>query len=66
LIENDLVAVNKNSSRNKVMKNKISQFPALSLAVAAMLAILGAPSADPANAGLRCKFDLPLDRPLNP
>ena len=48
------------------MKNKISQFPALSLAVAAMLAILGAPSAAPANAGLRCKFDLPLDRPLNP
>jgi hypothetical protein len=66
LIENDLVAVNKNSSRNKVMKNKISQFPALTLAVAAMLAILSAPSADPANAGLRRKFDLPLDRPLNP
>src|ERR1019366_9190634 len=43
-IGNDLVKQNKNSSssRNKVMKNKISQFPALSLAVAAMLAILNA------------------------
>ena len=24
------------------------------------------PWTDPANAGMRCKFDLPLDRPLNP
>ena len=48
------------------MKNKISQFPPLSLAVVAMLAILSAPSADLANAGMRRKFDLPLDRPLNP
>jgi WD40 repeat protein len=45
LIENDLVKQNKNSSssRNKVMKNKISQFPALSLAVAAMLSVFNAP-----------------------
>ena len=48
------------------MKNKISRFPALGLADMAMLAILNAPSTDPANAGLRRKFNLPLDRPLNP
>jgi hypothetical protein len=24
------------------------------------------PFTDPANAGMRCKFDMPLDRPLNP
>jgi hypothetical protein len=40
LIENDLVKQNKNSSssRNKVMKNKISQFPALGIAAVALLA----------------------------
>jgi hypothetical protein len=43
------------------MKNKNRRFPAL-----AMPAILNAPSTDPANAGMRRKFDLPLDRPLNP
>ena len=59
LIGNDLVAVNKNS-RSKIMKNKISQFPALGLA------ILNAQFTDLANAGMRRKFDLPLDRPLNP
>ena len=48
------------------MKNKISRFPALSLAVVAMLAFLNAQSTDPANAGMRRKFDLPLDRPVNP
>jgi hypothetical protein len=43
-VKNDFVAVikNKNSS-NKIMKQKISRFPALSLAVVAMLAILNAP-----------------------
>jgi len=48
------------------MQNKISRFPVLSLAVGAMLAILNAQYTDPANAGMRRKFDLPLDRPLNP
>ena len=48
------------------MKPKIGQAPALSLAVVAMLAILNAHSTGPANAGMRRKFDLPLDRPLNP
>ena len=48
------------------MKNKISRFPALSLAAVAMLAILNAQSTDPANAGMRRKLDLPLNRPLNP
>jgi hypothetical protein len=48
------------------MKMKTSQFPALSLAVVAMLAILNAQFTDPANAGLRRKFDQPLDRRLNP
>ena len=67
LIKNDLVAVNRNkNSRSKIMKNKISRFPALSLAVVAMLAFLNAQSTDPANAGMRRKFDLPLDRPVNP
>ena len=48
------------------MKNINRRFPALSLAVVAMLAILNAQSTGLANAGMRCKFDLPLDRPLNP
>jgi hypothetical protein len=48
------------------MKTKINRLPALNLAVAAMLAILNVQFTDPANAGMRCKFDLPLDRPLNP
>ena len=48
------------------MKTKIVRFPALSLAVVAMLAILNAQFTDLANAGMRRKFDLPLDRPLNP
>ena len=42
LFGNDLVAANKNS-RSKIMQNKISRFPALSLAVAAMLITLNAP-----------------------
>ena len=48
------------------MKNKNSRSPALSLADMATLAILNAQSTDPANAGMRRKFDLLLDRPLNP
>jgi hypothetical protein len=48
------------------MKNINRRFPALSLAVVAMLAFLNAQSTDPANAGMGRKFDLPLDRPLNP
>jgi formylglycine-generating enzyme required for sulfatase activity len=42
LIENDLVKQNKNSSSNKIMKNKNRRFPALSLAAMAMLATLNA------------------------
>jgi hypothetical protein len=48
----------------KIVKNKNRRFPALSLAAVAMLAILNAQST--AKAGMRHKFDLPLDRPLNP
>lgn len=48
------------------MKNINRRFPALGLAAVAMPALLNAQSTDPANAGMRRKFDLPLDRPLNP
>jgi hypothetical protein len=48
------------------MKTKIRPFPALNLAAVAMLAFLNAQSNGLANAGVRRKFDLPLDRHLNP
>ena len=48
------------------MKRKISRFPASSFAIAATLATLNVQFTDPTMAGMRRKFDLPLDRPLNP